>query len=1528
MNATLRLLLVAEPAAAGRAVEPVRRHVAVEAALALSADVLASALSDAEGRGAPWSAVLFVPGGPVSAADVAGAMAGQSTPLLVVGAVVPDALAGVAALALDEPGLEALPFVLASLASEAASVVSDAFVGAANAALAQSARATAALPDALAAASSAPAPAPPRVAPQIAPATPSAEPSSAVLPPAEPPAPPRAPAPPEPEMPLEAAGLAEHLPVGLYRTTPAGRVVYANPALADVLGLPDADALRDLDVLRDLGYPREAFDAEMRRTGAVRNFTVRWTTPRGDSVVTRENARAVLGPDGRVAFYEGTMEDVTVEVDAHDAERMRARHHEAVVRFAEAADGAATLDAVADAALRSVHDATGADWSLFVSHDPASGQNTVAARAGRFPAATAAALSADPAFARLAVPLGPVLVRDAATSAPAWLPPSVAGLLAGLGARALGSFPLHRAGQPLGALVVGYDAPHTFAAIEQQAAEVLAWHFAGHLARYRAERALTASQENLRDSEASLRFIADHSAQVLYRLRYAAGDDATRFDYLSPAVEALTGYSPAELDAAGGVAALIDGREVFAGEGLFEGPVAGAAEYHAVYRLRTKAGDTRYVENHAYTWYDASGAPVGLVGALQDVSERKRREDALADAAQQALARQSALVELARVDAPAAAFARAAELACETVGADGASVWLVDGPSMVCRARYAPSATGAEAPLTSPAYPAFEAALGELGEQRSLAVRDARVDVRVDAAGLRPLVEALGMGAFVASPVRRGADTVGLVVVHRTDALADGLAWSEPETEFAGGVADAVALAVERGERAEAEHALRASEARYRVLADLTSDYAFAVRESADAGAGDAGGAERLDIEWATESFARISGYAPAEVADGDGFRALIHADSRDAVSAAIADLHASGTTRFEARIVTRGGDVRWLDHSARVGAADADGSLLVYHSGQDVTARKQAEADLVAARERAEEMARLKTAFLANMSHEIRTPLTGILGYAELLADEVDGDQRDFVTAISQSGVRLLDTLNSVLDLARLESDGVRPDLRRVDVAREVREAVRVLGPLAAKRGLALDVDAPGPAHAALDAACLGRIVTNLVGNALKFTETGGVRVTVTSEQPQGAGVRVRVADTGIGISDAFLPHLFDEFRQETDGPARSHEGSGLGLSITQRLTELMGGRIEVESQRPGGSAFTVSFAALGPVLEWAPTPELPTPEPPAPAPPALAFASGDGHAGSPDDLVRPPAPPGVSGPVLPLVSPGALPRSAVLAFNRPPHGSPAPVAPAPASTSMFNFRFTAPPSPDGDPSLPEDLSEELAAELAAGTPAATPAESASPFEPPAGWSPSAGWSPRAPEDAPPSEPVSSELASGEPAVSGEALAATASASARVSATPSGDAGADAPPVMLVRPSPEGPPADPPADADGGDARPPVLVVEDNLDTRMLLERILRTAYDVTAVGDARSALAAMAQRRFRGFVLDINLGGKETGTDVLRVARTLDGYADVYAVALTAYALPGDRDRLLESGFDEYISKPFTRQSLLDALAEGIRA
>ena len=1482
MVAPLRLLFVADPTAAAQAVASVRRQSPADPALAPTFEVLVSALRDAR-----WDAVVVVPGGPIANADIVRALAGLPAPLVVVAESVPPSLAAVAAVAVQPDGLDRLPAVLASLhagrylpdaaassgdsipdffgaanatlaasarsatilpgilaalapettlAPGAAASPAGVFVAAANATLGESARATAALADALAAAAEAP-PAPRDEAPRLA-TTPAA------------PARAEAPAPPPPAvMTREAETLAQHLPIGVYRTSPDGRVLYANQALAEVLCLESAAELARVDV-RSLGYPREAFTAEMRRSGSIRNHTIAWTNPRGKAVHTRENARSVLDDRGNVVCYEGTMEDVTAEVQAHRAERARARHHEAIARFAEAADAAQSAAALADAAVAALHAATEADWVLLLRHTPAAG-NTVVAATGRSLEVVVDQLANDTSFVQMPVRPEPLLVRDATTAA--HLPTSIRALMHTHGMHALGAFPLYRGAAALGTLVVGYDAPHTFSRSEQQAAETLAWHLAGHVARHDAE-------EDLRDADTSLRFIAAHSAQVLYRLRYAEpGAGAPVFDYLSPAAEALTGYAPEALAAQGGIASLIEHRDVYAGAGLFEAPSADATHYHAVYRLRTASGETRYVENHAYRWHDAEGQAVGLVGALQDVSERRQSEDARADAAQQALARQHTLVEMSRLDAPDALFARAVEAACHATDADGASLWLGDGDAMTCHARF--TAAGQAADFTVLRTEIVQALIGFLGPHRALAIPDVVAERGIDAAGLRPLADSIGRGALLVAPVRRGAEVVGLLVLSRD---AAGAPWPDADCDFAAVLADAVALATERADRDAAERALRRSEARYRVLSDLASDYAFAVTVAPD-------GTSRVD--WTTDAFTRMTGYPTADLERADTFDMITHPASRASARAALDSLAETGEVRFEARVLTRDGETLWVEHNARIAEQRPDGTRVTYHSGRDISERKAAEEALVAAREQAETMARLKTAFLANMSHEIRTPLTAILGYAELLEDEVAPAQQVFVASISQSGTRLLDTLNSVLDLARLESEGIHPELRPVDVADEVRRAVRALEPLAARRGLTLEVETQ-PAMAALDAMCLGRIVTNLVGNALKFTEAGHVRIDVrTDETPDGSVARIVVTDTGIGIDAAFIPHLFDEFRQETDGPGRSHEGSGLGLAITRRLSDLMGGDISVHSTRPGGSSFTVSFPALD-------VPSLPDK-------PALAPSPAEQL---PDAALerRPDVP--ESPPDAPAGSP---------ATGRPPVASrlqivtvtPAPAASALAQTSMFDFQFSSPGAPDALPATP----------TAGGTAA-----------------PVAGPGDR-PHDAAPAPALPDTPRPAAPGLPPVMIARPVHPDDARTAPPLGE-----PPAPPAAPTT---PAAPPEVAED-ESRVPILVVEDNLDTRVLLDRILRGRYNVTAVGDARSALAAMAQTRFRGLVLDINLGGKETGTDVLRIARSLDGYADVFAVALTAYALPGDRERLLEAGFHEYISKPFTRQSLMDALGTGIQS
>lgn len=234
----------------------------------------------------------------------------------------------------------------------------------------------------------------------------------------------------------------------------------------------------------------------------------------------------------------------------------------------------------------------------------------------------------------------------------------------------------------------------------------------------------------------------------------------------------------------------------------------------------------------------------------------------------------------------------------------------------------------------------------------------------------------------------------------------------------------------------------------------------------------------------------------------------------------------------------------------------------------------------LVAAKEKAEEVSRLKSSFLANMSHEIRTPLTSIIGFADVLGDEVEGEARQVAKVIHRSGQRLKETIASVLELARLESESANMCRERVRINDEVIEATEFMQPQAAERGIELVADCPDDAVVAmLDRAALYRVLTNLISNAIKFTEQGRVLVRLVSE---GQEVAIEVADTGVGMSEQFLPQIFGEFTQETDTKRSRGEGSGLGLTITQRLVELMRGRIDVTSTKGEGTTFRVYFPAV----------------------------------------------------------------------------------------------------------------------------------------------------------------------------------------------------------------------------------------------------------------------------------------------------------------------------------------------------------
>jgi signal transduction histidine kinase/CheY-like chemotaxis protein len=232
----------------------------------------------------------------------------------------------------------------------------------------------------------------------------------------------------------------------------------------------------------------------------------------------------------------------------------------------------------------------------------------------------------------------------------------------------------------------------------------------------------------------------------------------------------------------------------------------------------------------------------------------------------------------------------------------------------------------------------------------------------------------------------------------------------------------------------------------------------------------------------------------------------------------------------------------------------------------------------------RMQEALRAKNEFLAVVSHEIRTPMNGVLGTAQLLQmTEMTDEQKRYVEAIQSSGETLLALINDILDLSKLDSGKVYLDARPIELAALIKEVVELLRAQAQKKDLYLDTEiaADVPRWITGDGHRIKQIVTNLVGNAIKFTQHGGVRVALHAEQ-NGQVLVCQVQDTGIGIPPDRIERLFEKFSQVDSSITRRNGGTGLGLAICKKLVEGMGGVIGVESKRHQGSTFTFRIPLL----------------------------------------------------------------------------------------------------------------------------------------------------------------------------------------------------------------------------------------------------------------------------------------------------------------------------------------------------------
>lgn len=389
---------------------------------------------------------------------------------------------------------------------------------------------------------------------------------------------------------------------------------------------------------------------------------------------------------------------------------------------------------------------------------------------------------------------------------------------------------------------------------------------------------------------------------------------------------------------------------------------------------------------------------------------------------------------------------------------------------------------------------------------------------------------------------------------------------------------------------------------------------------------------------------------------------------------------------------------------------------------------RKHFEDKLIIEKEKAEEMNRLKTNFLANMSHEIRTPMNSIMGFTTLLEEQLINTELEYFTSrIKTSGDRLLNTINDLLDLAKIESSKIKLKLKHHNVGEQVEIAVGLMGGIAQHKNLNLYATVKQDVFAEFDPNIFAQILNNTIGNALKFTEKGEVEVIVDSiSKNKKELVRIRVRDTGIGIEEDFISQVFDEFKQESEGLSRRFEGTGLGLTITQKYVNLLNGNIDLESTKGNGTTVNIT-----------------------------------------------------------------LPR--VLK----------PVQYKQANKKSMNKKN------------------------------------------------------------------------------------------KVKQTGS---------------------------------KPRILLVEDNDENKDVAKLILKNHFHVEAAYDGKSAISEALNEKYDAVLMDINLGRGMNGSEVKTKLKALPAYQDVPIIAITAYAMRGDKEKYLNQGFDCYLAKPFSKEDLINIISKAI--
>ena len=606
---------------------------------------------------------------------------------------------------------------------------------------------------------------------------------------------------------------------------------------------------------------------------------------------------------------------------------------------------------------------------------------------------------------------------------------------------------------------------------------------------------------------------------------------------------------------------------------------------------------------------------------------------------------------------------------------------------------------------------------------------------------------------------------------------------------------------------------------------------------------------------YANPAVSRLLGYTVAELHAAGAAVNWVHPQDQDRIRELWAQASQGGScSDVEFRAVTKSREQRWFagDWGPLIDEQGRQIGVLV--AQRDVTERHRLAEELRIARDQALEAARAKSYFLATMSHEIRTPMNGVLGMTSLLLDtELQPEQRDMAQTVLNSGESLLSIINDILDFSKIEAGRLELQSVEFSVAQQVEEACELLAENTARKGLefASLVANDVPPAVTGDPGRLRQILINLIGNAVKFTDTGEVVVRCRLAGREGSRVQLEfeVADTGVGVSPEIQPRLFQPFTQAEMGSNRRYGGTGLGLAISKELVAKMGGSIGVDAVPGGGSRFWFRV--------WL--------EAPAAAPPPEAETTGealvlDDHAATRDSLA------------IHLAAVGLRP---VMATD--PDEARRLVRERKFSVAVIDF------------GLPGTTALEFARELPQGLPVVVLVTRIDPVRRDSSLSPNIRFFLNKPLRR---EPLR------------KAIDEAMFRSTVVSEAAAQKVGAGAPPAA------------------GRIGR--VLIAEDNpVNQKVACRLVEKLGYRADIVANGLQALSALDRTHYDLVLMDCQMPELD-GFETTRRIRVRENGRSRHTpiIAMTANAMKGDRDRCLEAGMDDYVSKPIRLEDLARAM------